>query len=287
MQPKTNSFVVILGKGYVGTSLSQNLMLKGVPNVCLAKEELDYTNPMKLTRLFAESGVGVVVNAFGYTGKPNVDAAEHEPLLCHKLNVNDPMVVANVCADHGVRNIHLSTGCLFDGYTVRYTEQDYPNNGMFADSSVYCRTKHAFELASQGLPVELVRLRMPYDERFTQRNYLTKLCSYDTLLNRVNSKTCLHDLATFMKALIEAEPPLTQTVYHAVNPDPLTITEIVNMMREVGVGRKGWSIVNSIDTLAPRSNCKLNSLSSLVNDSFRNEYEALKSTLNLMKTYGR
>jgi dTDP-4-dehydrorhamnose reductase len=56
-----------------------------------------------------------VINAAGYTGKPNVDASEQQKLTCIEANLTLPGIISEVCAQHGIPWGHVSSGCIFTG----------------------------------------------------------------------------------------------------------------------------------------------------------------------------
>ena len=67
----------------------------------------------------------------------NVDSCESDPDGARRLNAELPGELADVCAKHSIRLIHISTDAVFDGMKDGiYTESDVPN-----PLSVYARTK--------------------------------------------------------------------------------------------------------------------------------------------------
>jgi dTDP-4-dehydrorhamnose reductase len=67
----------------------------------------------------------------------NIDACESDPQSARLLNAEFPGQLAELCAKHGVRLIHISTDAVFDGTKESiYTEDDPPN-----PLSIYARTK--------------------------------------------------------------------------------------------------------------------------------------------------
>ena len=67
----------------------------------------------------------------------NVDACEADPVGARLLNAEFPGQLAELCAQRGVRMIHISTDAVFDGTKDSiYTEEDKPK-----PLSIYARTK--------------------------------------------------------------------------------------------------------------------------------------------------
>ena len=84
--------------------------------------------------------------------------------------------------------MHISSGCIYDGYNKVYTEEDPPNfcfktnNGSF-----YSGCKALAEDLVNKNNSYICRLRIPFDQYNNPRNYLSKLQNYNKLLNMKNS----------------------------------------------------------------------------------------------------
>ena len=59
-----------------------------------------------------------VINAAGYTGKPNVDACEIAQADTLAGNTLLPQTIAHACAAAGIPWGHVSSGCIFSGAKV-------------------------------------------------------------------------------------------------------------------------------------------------------------------------
>ena len=90
------------GSGYVGQAYQALLRRKGVPFRNLRRAEVDYTNPSILGDLLRRERPAFLINAAGYTGKPNVDACELHKAECLFGNVVLPGFIAQVCTEAGV-----------------------------------------------------------------------------------------------------------------------------------------------------------------------------------------
>ena len=124
--------VFILGRGFLGSKIYNHLKMDH-DCVLLSKADIDYTNPAVFgAYLFHnQAETNIVINASGYTGKPNIDAAESDKENCWKYNVEVPVKIAEACKAAQIRMIHLSSGCIYNGYEKVFTEEDTPNFGMF------------------------------------------------------------------------------------------------------------------------------------------------------------
>ena len=138
--------IIILGKGYVGTNLFNELNEKYNVSI-FAKSELDYTDRwnfiMELTNTYDEETY--VINCSGFTGRPNVDEGEHRKEECWKYNVVVPLELNKACKETGAEIIHITSGCIYSGYQKEWDENDTPNFGIYSDdASFYSKSKHAF-----------------------------------------------------------------------------------------------------------------------------------------------
>lgn len=95
--------------------------------------------PGTIARILERARPDFVIHAAALA---NIDICEKKPDVSHRLNAELPGEVAEACARHNVRLIHISTDAVFDGLKGGYTEDDAPN-----PQSIYTRDKLAGELA--------------------------------------------------------------------------------------------------------------------------------------------
>jgi dTDP-4-dehydrorhamnose reductase len=144
----TSRWVIAGCRGQLGTALEQHLSADPDCQVVAAVDlpEVDLADRGAVAKLFAglEEPPEVLVNAAAFT---HVDRCEREPEAAHRGNVLAPEVLAEACAQHGVRLVHVSTDYVFAGDSeTPYREDDTP-----APRSGYGRTKLAGEQAVLSL----------------------------------------------------------------------------------------------------------------------------------------
>ena len=256
------------GSGYVGSAYQALLHRKGVPFRTLRRADFDYTDTPALTALLRREKPDFLINAAGYTGKPNVDACELHKAECLFGNAVVPGRIAAACAAAGVPWGHVSSGCIFTGARPDgsgFTETDPPNFTFRTNNcSFYSGTKALGEEALVGAPdVYLWRLRIPFNEVENPRNYLTKLLRYPTLLEATNSISQLDEFVAATFACWEKRVPFG--TYNVTNPGQVTTHEVVELIKQTGVSRKEFVFFkDETDFMAkaaktPRSNCVMNS----------------------------
>jgi dTDP-4-dehydrorhamnose reductase len=274
--------VLICGNGYVGGYVFAQLSKNTSLDVTLeSKATLDYTDEYYLHDYLKEQRFDYLINAQGYTGRPNVDAAERDKEACWKYNVQVPVMFNTVCRELHVQPIHITSGCIFTGYDKAWSEADEPNFGVYnSKASFYSTSKHAFESVSDnGITI---RIRMPFCDTLNERSYLTKIHKYDDLISAVNSKTYIPELVDFIEQIIEDERK-GHDVVHFTNPEPLETAGVVELMKEHGLENEDWSWVDlkDLNLAAGRSNCILDTtkLKEEYGFTMLTETEALRKAL--------
>lgn len=251
---------VILGKGFVGTQLAHHFRVNNIEHKIYSQSELDYTDPDTF-RLFLEENdrnIKTVINCSGLTGSPNVDYCEDNKEICYNYNVLYPFNVVRLCQIYSIPVIHIGSGCIYSGYDKEYTERDVPNFGVFSnESSYYSKCKHVFETLIRGYRCYVLRIRIPFTDKLSPKNYFTKLLKYDNLINELNSVTSLTDFCEFVTRFISQRPDYG--VYNVVNPEPIKAEEVVSILKEYGLSNPNWKFIElkDLNTKANRSNCVL------------------------------
>lgn len=263
-----NMIYLLGGSGYVGHAYQALLAKKGIPFRNLQRAEVDYTNPEILRAVLLRDKPAFLINAAGYTGKPNVDACELHKTECLFGNGVLPGLVAQACVGAGVPWGHVSSGCIYTGARADgtgFTEEDTPNFTFRQNNcSFYSGTKALGEevLASQP-NVYIWRLRIPFNNEESPRNYLTKLMRYSRLLEAANSISQLDEFVAATFACWEKRVPFG--TYNVTNPGHITTHEVVDLIRQSGVCTKEFSFFKSEDEFmhtaakTPRSNCVMSS----------------------------
>jgi len=254
------------GSGYVGQAYQALFRRTGVAYRSLSRAECDYTDREVLRAALLRDRPEFLVNAAGYTGKPNVDACELHKAECLQANAVLPGVIAEACEAAGVPWGHVSSGCIYSGGGpggAAFTELDPPNFTFRSPRcSFYSGTKGLGEEVLAGRPALFVwRLRIPFGSEDHPRNYLSKLMRYARLLDVTNSISELDEFAQSTLACWTRRIPFG--TYNVTNPGQVTTREVVELIRRSGVCAKRFDFFSSeeefMGTVArtPRSNCVL------------------------------
>ena len=259
--------ILILGSsGYLGSTFVNHCDRTAMEFVGLSRSDVDYTNRDVLFSFLQAKKPKFLINAAGYTGKPNVDACESDKANCLMGNAVFPGVVREVCEDLRIPWGHVSSGCIYSGKRPDgrgWTEEDPPNFSFRSPPcSFYSGTKTLGEESLDGAENCFVwRLRIPFNSNSSPRNYLQKLLNYEHLLEAENSISHLDEfvekcLACFSE---EVEPGL----YNMTNQGSILTSQVTTWMKEEGVSDKQFSFFQDetdfMDRAAKahRSNCVL------------------------------
>ena len=286
----------------------------------VSRRDLDYTHFRTFLGALKKEKPDFVVNAAGFTGKPNVDACENQKGETVSGNVTLAQAVASACDVAGVRMGFVSSGCIYTGAKVLrecgtwavedrlteplisellekrsdrvkgFSEEDQPNFSFIRNNcSFYSGTKALAEEAIARFPgVYAWRLRIPFDEKENPRNYLSKVQDYKKVYNNWNSITHRGDFASASLDLWQKNCP--SGTYNITNTGYISTREVVRKIQDIL--RKKWvpefwlndDQFYRFGALTPRSNCILDS-SKLLNASIkmRSVDEALEDALRKWK----
>ena len=198
-----------------------------------------------------------------------MDACELEKAACLFGNAVLPGRIREACARAGgVPWGHVSSGCIYTGAGGSgagggFREDDPPNFSFRANHcSFYSGTKALGEEVLADAPDCFIwRLRIPFSEADSPRNYLSKVMRYARLLEAANS---LSQLDEFARACFECwQKRLPFGTYNVTNPGRVTTREVVALIKQSGVCAKEFSFFeDETEFMAkaaktPRSNCVL------------------------------
>jgi dTDP-4-dehydrorhamnose reductase len=285
--------VLLLGaSGYIGQAFEDALKKQSQPFLSVSRSRADYCRFDVLVDLLAKTRCNFLINAAGFTGKPNVDACEAARADTLRGNTLLPVTIAHACATLTVPWGHVSSGCIYSGAKISedghvrvvkdltvpavrhlcesdpkairgFTETDTPNFSFREPPcSFYSGTKALAEEAILGIgQCYIWRMRIPFDEQDNPRNYLTKIQSYPKVYDNVNSLSHRGDFARACLELWERRAPFG--IYNLTNPGYVTTRQVTRMLeRSVAPGRQFefWANDQEFYRLAaktPRSNCIL------------------------------
>ncbi len=277
------------GSGYVGQAFAAHLTRRGLEFAAPKHADLDALSKDTISSVVAILKPDLVINAIGYTGRPNIDGTEREKLHCLITNTTVPGILGEVLGERGIPLGHVSSGCIYDGARADgtpFTEEDPPNFAFsHPRASWYSRTKAMAETMLRDCPTATIwRLRIPFDEFDHERNYLTKIMRYERLLEVTNTISQLQEFVhAALETLLQRLPP---GIYNVTNPGAITTSAVAEAIRRHGLCDKTFEFFHDEDDFlsAPgrvkRANCILsNAKLAGMGLGLREIHEALDETL--------
>lgn len=254
--------MILGGTGYLGSAFIFELQRRGIKHLNVSRAHHDYTDPTTLHQLLRIHEPEFVINAAGFTGVPNVDECESRWVETLSANAWFPANLASECSKLDIPFGHVSSGCVYNGHPAKgFTELDPPNFCFTSPPcSFYSGTKALAEEILAKHKCYIWRLRMPFDHIPHPKNYLTKLLTYDTILDRANSFSHRGQCVSACIDLWQNESPYG--IYNVVNPGRDFTMRICDQLTEAGL-KDQFKYFQSKEefaaiTRAPRSNTFLN-----------------------------
>ena len=262
--------IAIVGaSGYIGSQFQHELESRGKEFVTLSRCNTNYYDYLQLVDCLKQSKATAVINAAGYTGKPNVDQCEFDKSGTITGNVVLCQIVGQACDMLEIPLVHVSSGCIYSGdkgvdqhgTLIGFHEDDEPNFSFESPPcSFYSGTKALGEkLLQQFEQVYTCRLRIPFDNESCKRNYLYKLQQYDKLLHATNTMSHRHE---FVRACLELlEHRCDYGIYNVTNTGYVTTQQVVDMMYQILKPSRVFEFWENDDqfykkgAITPRSNC--------------------------------
>lgn len=294
--PSSKIMIILFGsKGYIGSEFARQLEAAKIPTFFWPDSHK--TTFADLERWYDESGyplIGAVINAAGYTGKPNVDTCELNKEATVHGNVVFPQILTDWCILNDVPIGHVSSGCIYQGTKPDgsgFTEEDEPNFSWNQNNcSFYSGTKALGEKVVNRWEKHYIwRLRIPFDENNGPRNYISKMMKYTKLLQAENSISHKTD---FVRACIETiNKKVPYGIYNITNTGTITTKQLVTKLQNTIAKDRKFELITEDDLYTkfalaktPRSNCVLDNSKLLnVGIKMRTVDEALDNCLTNWK----
>lgn len=206
------------GNGQVGRSIAELATDEqfGSLDITVAdRSTVDITDRAGLGAAFDRMRPEVVINAAAYTA---VDAAETDEAAAMAANADGVASLADLCATHGARLLHLSTDYVFDGTKDGW----YVESDPIAPLGIYGRTKAAGEAAARACPAHLI-LRTSWVYAAHGNNFIKTMLrigaerpEVGVVDDQVGCPTSAHDIA---EALLHLSSLDVNGTYHLAGAD--------------------------------------------------------------------
>jgi dTDP-4-dehydrorhamnose reductase len=196
--------------------------------------ELDLTNDLQLTHYFEKNTTDYVFNCAAYT---EVDKAEEEIVLAHKLNELAVEKLCELAKKHRFRLVHFSTDYVFDGTNENPYKETHPH----APQSIYGASKSKGERALLNADIDawIVRtswLFSPYGKNFVKTIFslLQNKTEINIVADQTGAPTYAIDLAkSVLEAVAQRSFGKGASVYHITNEGNTTWHEFATKIKEL------------------------------------------------------
>jgi UDP-glucose 4,6-dehydratase len=257
--------IILFGStGYIGSEFKRQLEQKQIKFKCW--NDAANTTFYDLEKWYEDEGypiIDAVINAAGYTGKPNVDACELAKEDTIHGNIVWPQILTDWCMLNDITLGHVSSGCIYSGRRLDgspFTEEDEPNFSFKQNNcSFYSGTKAISEkIVSKWDKNYIWRLRIPFEEYNNSRNYISKMLRYDKLLQAENSISNKQEFVSASIQTITNKVPFG--IYNVTNTGYITTDILIEKLKMTIAKDKNFTLIDE-ETLyknyakTPRSNC--------------------------------
>lgn len=285
--------ILLLGaSGYVGRAFAGELRRRGYCFIPLSRKAIDYTDFDLLFDYLRKMRPEFLINAAGYTGKPNVDACELAREETLAANTLLPQTIAHACLMTNTPWGHVSSGGIYTGAKVwengrmriernlnrpemrrlfaehpericGFTEWDEPNFSFRCQPcNFYGGSKALAEEVLRGVGQSYIwRPGVPFNEREEARSFLCRIQRYPKVYDSVNSISHVEDFARACLNLWERQAPFG--IYNVTNPGTVTTQQVVDMIQRMLKPRRRFEFWKDDEEFyregvtVPRSNCIL------------------------------
>ena len=181
-----------------------------------------------------------VISLIGRThgnGIQTIDYLEDHLYENVRDNLFGPMVLSMLSKKYDYHLSYLGTGCIFEYENLDDILNDNKNYKLFNEEDTPNFSGSSYSIV-KGFTDELmhltntlnIRIRMPITSKTNQRNFITKITSYEKICSIPNSMTVLDELIPIMMDMIFKKHSGT---INMVNPGVISHNEILEMYKEI------------------------------------------------------
>jgi len=213
----------IIGNGKVAN------IIRNPEDIVLGHDKIEITDFGSVYRaLHKECAPGTVV--INTAAKISLEWCEQNKVDSYLINTMGPLMVASACHRLGLKLVHISSGCIFDGNHKLFREDDVP-----VPAAWYSRTKAWADdlIVNHDLKDYLIlRPRQMISPVPNDTNMLTKFLKKKDLacIDEPNSVTCIEDFKEMMDHLISVG---ATGIYNCANSGLLSPFEIASALKKI------------------------------------------------------
>lgn len=253
--------ILLLGStGYIGNEFCSQLTKANIKYTTLSYKDVNHKNIEEISNKYK---ITHLINCAAFVGKPNIEACENQKDRTIEGNVILPIKLKDISEKLNLIYCHISTGCLYNGKSNSekgFSENDEPNFTFEKNNcSFYTGTKALAEKEIKKYHKSYIwRIRLPFENINNDRNYISKILKYDTLITDKNS---LSNKQEFVSACIESiRKEIPFGIYNITNSGEVSALDVVEKIIKTIMPNKKANFISieefykNISSM-PRSNC--------------------------------
>merc|ERR1719499_2693230 len=167
-----------------------------------------------------------IINCAGRTGKPNVSWCDANKESTVRANVIGCLTLCDVAFLRGIHVTNLSTGCIYS-YEGPFQMED---GGGWKVSNEFKETDDPNFLGSWYSRTKAYVDRIPFSDDLAKKNFVTKIRSYQKLINVPNSMSVLYDLMPLLVAMSDKK---YTGLYNFTNPGVISHNQVMDYFKEI------------------------------------------------------
>lgn len=207
-------YVLITGaRGQLGYDLVKELKRRNIKFLATDSDDLDITDEAKVISFFKNHKISCVIHSAAFT---QVDRAEDEKELNHKINVDGTANIVNECMKYDVPMVYFSTDYIFGGEG----DKPYSENDEAKPLGEYAKSKYEGELLVRKLTKFFI-VRISWVFGINGNNFIKTMLrlsetkkELNVVSDQIGSPTYTVDLSKLIIDMIQTDK---YGVYHATN----------------------------------------------------------------------
>jgi len=233
--------VIILGKGYVGCKMSEELSKAdsslNVINISARVPQTDYTSRQVFDTILSEHTNGDPLIVINCSGPSEVKLADDI-----KYGLELPLMLDEVCASRAAKFIHLVDASIYRGHNTLFTETD-----KVTDAGEQTSFKEMIKCICENILSErgdaiILRTKNLFDDTRNKRNFIQQVLngSYRETDTCEDNYTSLIDFSIFISRLLSRDAETDSGIYNVVNEGIMTPRTIIMLLRTAGYSHHDW-----------------------------------------------
>jgi len=211
---------LVFGTGKVASQLRRS------DTTLISHKECDITDRSSVEKYIVDIMPDIVINC---AAKTNLEYCQENRFEAYNVNTVGPLNILSICAKLGIKYVHISSGCLFDGNDTESYEDSIPTPKVWYTWTKKWADEQITEFGYENYLI--LRPRQLISAVSYPSNLITKFISMDYIpaIDEINSITCIEDFIDMMNHLIVND---CTGIYNTANSGHITPYDIAIMIKQ-------------------------------------------------------